>query len=235
MKRTLCIGDVHGHHDRLHALLEQEGVVDGAERVATDVEVIQLGDLGHFGYGQTRAKDHAAWCSLERGWLDLVLWGNHDRAVMDRKHRFAGYESPRTETFALMWEAAGAGKVKLAVARHGYLLTHAGLHPQWETALHATAASAEDVADLLDSGTPELRQAIDSISRHRGGMSREGGILWRDESEPLSATWPQVFGHTRGGTVRVQGDSYCVDVGDAHNGRLAALWLPEKRIAQVQL
>ena len=31
------------------------------------------------------------------------------------------------------------------------------------------------------------------------------------------------------------GDSYCVDVGDPFNGRLAAIWLPEETVVEVNL
>jgi hypothetical protein len=57
-KPTLVIGDVHGHLDRLTALLEQEEVIarndsDGYDRVNHDVRVVQVGDLGHFGADYT--------------------------------------------------------------------------------------------------------------------------------------------------------------------------------------
>lgn len=78
---TLVIGDVHGHYDRLEALLTQEGIVgscanckgtgesgesapwdglcsncqgDGIARINHDVKVVQLGDLAHNGSGQSQ-------------------------------------------------------------------------------------------------------------------------------------------------------------------------------------
>src|ERR1035438_3170973 len=81
-RRTLVIGDCHGHLDRLEALLLQEGIIrecadSGPVRYNREVEVVQLGDLGH--YGDTQARDRSIWAHAP-SWLDVILWGNHDRS-----------------------------------------------------------------------------------------------------------------------------------------------------------
>src|SRR5271165_5087096 len=110
-KKTLAIGDVHGHLDRLETLLLQEGIIDvDGTRINDDVEVVQLGDLGHFG-SQTKGEDKLTW-ETAPSWLDVILWGNHDRAVIERKHVFGGYATPYPETEDVMKAQVEFGKLK---------------------------------------------------------------------------------------------------------------------------
>jgi hypothetical protein len=247
-KRTLVIGDCHGHRDRLVALLKQEGILEecpdsGIVRRTHDVEVVQLGDLGHF--GATQAKDRAIWESGLK-WLDVILWGNHDRAVVDNSaHFFVGYQEPFPETVELLKEAAKSGQLRLAHEAHGFLLTHAGLHSVYKYN-KAPQGTAAEIATWLNDREREGSQdkdfvAIrDAVSATRGGRSTHGGILWRDCSESLHKPVRQVFGHSSKEKVRKyeskgMGDSFCVDVGNQFNGRLAAIWLPDETIVEVKL
>jgi hypothetical protein len=232
-KLVLAIGDVHGHVDRLRALLEQEGIIDWTgKRIRDDVTVVQLGDLGHFGQ-DTKDKDLQAY-QLANDAIDIVLWGNHDRACVDSRHAFAGYSPPFVEACDEMAKLGSAHV--LAYAAHGYLLTHAGLHP---SALPDEEYTDEvKVAEVLCEGGDTT--AVNAVSRSRGGRSMFGGILWRDADEDLDSGFRQVFGHTaRYGEVLTydadEGTSYCVDVGNKTNGKLAGIWLPSERIVQVQL
>lgn len=233
--RTLVIGDVHGHVDRLAALLEQEGIIDGeGNRVDRACRVIQLGDLGHFGTTGDATGDHACWRSVGE-WIDLVLWGNHDRAAVDRRHAFAGYARPLAPLPSVLNHHEREGRVRFAAASHGHLLTHAGVH-----AAHAVwldVDNAENAAGQLNQVAWHrvFGDVVNAIGRSRGGRNDAGGILWRDFDEPLADHWPQVFGHTRGDDVRRVGDSWCIDVGSRDNGRLAGLWLPDLRIVEVDV
>jgi hypothetical protein len=88
---TLVIGDVHGHDDRLEALLLQEGLIDSdGRRLRTNCRIIQLGDLGHYGWNGDEDGDRRCWAYARR-WINVVLWGNHDRATVDAGHAFSGY------------------------------------------------------------------------------------------------------------------------------------------------
>jgi len=258
-KPTLCIGDTHGHLDRLEALLLQEGIIrdcvdSGPVRVNKDVEVVQLGDLGHYG-SDTKARDRSIWAQAP-AWLDVILWGNHDRAVFEPQHFFGGYSEPFPETKEMIKRASEEGdpnrngvgnKLKLAHEAHGYLLTHAGLHAFF---------SHQDVDEELKTDPWELAQWLnvndregnrwptflpirDNVSISRQGRATAGGILWRDASESLYKGFPQVFGHSAKPKVRQYQckthTSYCVDVGNQFNGRLAGIWLPEMRIVEVEL
>jgi hypothetical protein len=244
MKPVLAIGDVHGHYDRLKALLLQEGVIDETNaRTDLDVTTVQLGDLGHFG-ADTSGSDLLCYqAAVDDLWLDVVLWGNHDRAVVDTaKHCFSGYAEPRQETKYLQQALATACRMRLAFEAHGFLLTHAGVHPRIKYNKGMPNEAKTDpvaFAKWVDDHWKDDSAVVDAVSRHRGGSSDVGGILWRDANEKLCSSYRQVFGHTQGDKVRKydseRGWSYCIDVGTQHNGRLAAIWLPEERIVEVDL
>lgn len=265
--RTLVIPDLHGHHDRLIALLGQEGLLgpcpdcdatgdrpdgmcarchgDGVVRTQRDsVEVVLLGDVGHFGAREVGVGDLLCW-QAARDLADVVLWGNHDRAVVDPLHEFSGFLAPHAEVRSIIDDLRADGRLRLAHHASGHLLTHAGLAPQAAAQLSTSARQslAGCVAELnaLD-GRPH--PAVDAIGPLRGGeRSAWGGILWRDWREDIDDRWPQICGHTRAELCRTRPDAvqrtvhthWCLDVADQHNGRLTALWLPELKLAQVDL
>lgn len=273
-KPVLAIGDCHGHLDRLEALLLQEGIIgpcslcegsgdlgvnssmsfcpacdgNGTARLNHDVVVVQLGDLGHFGVTGSPTGDDMIYQYADK-WIDVFLWGNHDRAVLHSSHAFSGYLRPLPQTIHRMRLLMHEGRYKLAYAAHGFLLTHAGLHKQFkynnvfellkiDPAAMAFWLNEEDSRE--DDQQPMEFMAIrDAIGRHRGGASPFGGILWRDASESLFQGYRQIFGHSAKDKVRKyqtpRGYSYCIDVGQANNGRLAAIWLPEERIVEVKV
>jgi hypothetical protein len=177
-----------------------------------------------------------------RRWLDYVLWGNHDRAVIDKNHTFGGYIEPTVETFRVMQKLRDEGRMILSYAAHGFLLTHAGLHKQFKFNDSPPEAKTDPVAfanwcnanlDLNNNGI------VDAISHSRGGRSAYGGILWRDASESLFPGFRQVFGHSSKPKVRryenEAGWSFCIDVGDKDNGRLVGIWLPSEKVVEVNL
>jgi hypothetical protein len=288
MSRVFAIGDVHGHFDRLEALLLKAGLVDRCDHCDGTGEVwepqaeeypehtlmvecgncygegwarvggpdrpivVQLGDLGHFGVTGSPTGDLLCW---QQGliWLDVILWGNHDRAVFDPvAHSFTGYVSPGRETKDLMDLAYETEQLRVAYAAHGYLLTHAGLHKQWKHQKGVSFAKDDPEAlaawlneedrKYLDDGAPRADPnaiaLVAAIGYQRGGRAPAGGVLWRDASESLYDGFPQVFGHTKGGKIRQYQNkaghtSYCVDLGSPDNGRLAGAWLPDLEFVEV--
>lgn len=229
MKRTFVIGDVHGNFDRLVALIDEQ------DATARDVEIVQLGDLGQFS-ADTLGNDPRAYeAAIEL--IDVVLWGNHDRAVVDPAHHaFQGFSPPAPETAEHMATLQATGEMRMAHHAHGHLLTHAGVHPAFETQLPADPAAAAAAINRAAEHKQDPVALWDNGSAYRGFAGQmPGGILWRDIREPLSDRWRQIFGHSRGDTVRNENGHWCVDVGSRDNGRLAGLWLPELRIAEVAL
>jgi len=214
MSRIFAIGDVHGHVDRLEKLLAKAGVTK-------DDTVVQLGDLGNFGRDATQ--DYECY-ALARDNKFIVLWGNHDRAVVSNASWFRGYTEPNVRLHDLMFEVAPRWFHK----EHGVLFTHAGLHPAY------VKYHPSDEYPVF-SGEPvnENASIFTDIGPYRGGMARQGGILWRDAREPLWNGIVQVFGHTRGAIRRYHEKSYCIDVGDKYNGNLAGMWIPDFKVVAV--
>jgi len=185
------IGDVHGHFDRLQALLDKAGVTSSDE-------VIQLGDLGHFGFDTQQGDAECFASALDLKRPDIVLWGNHDRAVIEPLlHAFRGFRPPHTLVVKSMRELEANGRLVVAAARHGYLLTHAGLHPEYFDAdktpdPESQAALLNKLASDTFGGDNEVYPAVHGIHHDRGGRDAAGGILWRDYGEPL-APIPQIL------------------------------------------
>ena len=229
--RTLVFGDVHGHKDRLINLLKQEGVMtEGGERSEMECEVISLGDLGDFGR-RSAANDLYCYELVKDGLIDLVLWGNHDRAVMDNLHEFGGYRKPAPTIRHLMKSLEVNGKMKFAHAIHGYLLTHAGLHAEFDDIPKPNGLDATDVYDVADylnqkSQNGIIDACLNNVGHCRGGNARYGGILWRDFNEPLYGKVPQIFGHSSNETVQeVSKGSYDLDT--SKHGKVSGVWLPD--------
>jgi predicted phosphodiesterase len=229
MNSTFVIGDVHGHLRELKLLLDKSGAT-------REDEIIQLGDLGHYG-AETSHDDLHTWLfAIEQN--ITVLWGNHEAATAPTlSHRFRGYVEPHPETFRAMREK----RMEFAAARHGVLLTHAGMHPNWGSfSGSATPEMVTILARLLNRSCAywtNWSDTRDSISQFRGGWNPAGGLLWRDAREPL-ADVPQIFGHSRGSDIRVydqpRGRSLCIDVCDkTAEPNLVGVWLPSGRIVAV--
>jgi hypothetical protein len=247
---TFVIPDCHGHFDRLEALLLQEQIIDGTNRINHDVTVVQLGDLGHFGESGSPTGDLLCYRAACNGWIDIVLWGNHDRALVDRTHAFKGFQKPNAETLSHVDTLRDEKRLVMAYEADGYLLTHAGLHSSFkhqkvhpdiktDPAAFAKWINHNDVEYLNDEELnfdPQSVSVRDAISAKRGGYSQTGGILWRDSSESLFDGYPQVFGHSCGDSVRSYSDKhYCIDVGSQYNGRLVGVWLPTMDFTEVNL
>ena len=237
MDNVFVIGDVHGHIDRLEALLKQEGLLawchlcqgsglrhpadlasqcekclgEGTLRVREDVTVIQLGDLGHFGVDGSPTADLLAYKYVTKNrWADVVLWGNHDRALVDPNHAFGGFTGARMNREVghyiniLMEE----GRLMLAMEAHDFLITHAGLAAAFKqqkvpAQLKTDPAAFADWINDEDEKFLETKECDknawgirDAISRKRGGSGSVGGILWRDIDENLYDGFRQVFGHS---------------------------------------
>lgn len=214
--RTFCIADVHGHNDRLVELLLKANI----EPNHPAVEIVQLGDLIHAGI-DTREGDEIC-LELAKIYNMTLLWGNHDLACVDPgAHSFRGYCPPTTRSMSLLTR-----QHYFALERHGYLLTHAGLHP-WYNPLKVEAGETSRL--INDSFGFPITQ---DIGPARGGPDFRGGVVWRDDSEDLCDI-PQVYGHTRGDIRNHGSNRYCLDTGSKTNGSLVGLWLPDLKLVAV--
>jgi hypothetical protein len=214
VNKAFVIGDVHGHLDRLENLLSKVSPTQ-------EDKIIQLGDLGHFGYENPTADILTYKYAIDH--KINVLWGNHDYATVSPEHRFAGYKRPVDSFYPLLREVGP----KIATISHGYLLSHAGLHPSFAP---ATPLTNEELLIYIETNV-DLQ---DTIGRSRGGYSLFGGILWRDDAEDLWTGIPQIFGHTSSSTIRKEGLSFCIDIGKKDGNSLAGIWLPSLEIIKVE-
>lgn len=232
---TFVIGDVHGRADLLAKLLTKAEIIDNAGMIRRDdVQVVQVGDLVDLGKHSTDEADGAA-LVLARMFNMVCLWGNHERGYVDPEHTFTTLRPVKLEM------ATAVLKVNrlLAVAAHGYLITHAGVNT-----LYGDIPADPVLAAAAINESPWAAPVVHDIGFRRGGTSAEGGILWRDDNhESLSLAFPQIYGHTAG-LIRpslqrwdIDTDertySYCVDADSKKSGRLAGIWLPSLRVVAV--
>jgi hypothetical protein len=272
------VGDLHGHLPRLQALLLAENLIgvcdcsdkqnDSCEHCYNGLEpinreetaVLLLGDVIHADEAsQERDLDclKGAVC-----WVDVILWGNHDRAVFQDQHTFGNYAPPLLATRQLLNKLHSRGRLLLAASVYGTLLTHAGLHEQWGS---QTAEAAHDNPQTLAisfnsqdqqwfANRAEPMPMRDDVGAIRGGDSPCGGILWRHIKEPLYDGFPQVFGHSADQTnhliryggahawnpvLRQEQDSLCIDIG-GRGGQpgdecLAGIYLPDGALVRADL
>jgi hypothetical protein len=218
--------------------------------------------VAHNGGGASPTGDQLTWQYANR-WADYILWGNHDRAVVDKAHAFNGYLPPKAATYDIMKKIYDEGRLLLAYEAHGYLLTHAGLHVNWRN--HDVSIDKSNpavVAEWINQGNTFIDEIVDTqvkdvrdcVSYKRGGRADAGGILWRDINEKLYNEFPQVFGHSadhlrqvrycNGNTFSrspeaINSKSFCIDVGGKGDKPseecLAGIWLPSEKVVKVNL
>lgn len=114
------------------------------------------------------------------------------------------------------------------VERHGWLLSHAGMHPdflpgrddpKWDPGwLTAETKQARRNADAKQQD-----HWLFAVSKWRGGDHRIGGPFWLDwnEFDDGPTVPPQIVGHTPGSQVRTRFRSYNLDTCSEHVALLA--------------
>jgi len=211
-------------------------------------EIILLGDLLDAKSQGARHPDSVRdTLSIARGLLQrqdpptTLLWGNHDWKYWADRRELEGRVPPRVGDFdffvsrdlavstvdALMkgGEAGGGNHFSiwrehavLGVARRGWLLTHAGVHPS----LWPRNAGLEEGIETLNRTMERLKREAGPDDPHpllgagpaRGGFHEVGGPLWLDFVEEFvdGLPFPQLVGHTRNRDVIQKNRSYCIDV-----------------------
>lgn len=230
---VVIVGDIHGRPDLLEGVLVAAGAArrrGGALERTKGVEVIQLGDLLHVGYDSLTG-DRECLAALGR-LVDVALIGNHEAAMIGGP-TFRGYFLTPGLRDDYLQAIAGGLVVPAAVRRHA-LITHAGLVPR-AFGGRPNPPRADRALDLLleaweDRGAGAA--VFNAVGQLRGGWSDRGGVLWRDDREPLSGAFPQVYGHTprHRPTFRLGGRyghwSARLDVGAGLRGQSVAMRIP---------
>jgi len=234
--KTLIIPDIHHKFKVAEEIIADEG---------PDMTVFLGDYFDDFGDTPEAAGMTADWLadSLERGRNDgsrVHMVGNHDLQYMTGGNgRFlcSGYSDAKRDAIDVAgidwgllrmyyWIGKGSNEAYDGGSKGrgiGWLCTHAGFTNRLFEQQRRN--KSDTVMDVLKGADADLHSACDDTVSHpflqvghiRGGRpGNVGGLLWCDysEFEDIPCT-RQVFGHTRGGSVRHAASSdsehYCID------------------------
>jgi hypothetical protein len=240
-ERRLIVGDTHGDHASLRAILELGGAVDSKGAKLPNVWSCHIGDVIHAGHGVQG--DDTRCLELALSVFDCLILGNHETPYTHGLGRFAGMNES-LDCQALVKRSVDEGRWTPATSVDGFLVVHAGLHP--EIAFRASsleevrqrgflndpsevaAALRDGFAARVAGGRPE--PVFDGVARGRGGRDPHGGIFWCDWGDLMKGHMKrpspvaQIVGHTPRRHVQSTADGrfWCLDVGAALSGRLGA-------------
>ncbi len=213
----VVVGDVHAREGVLRALLVALGALDSRGRRRRGFWIVQVGDLLD---RRASPDDNLETARLAVGSLDVVLAGNHEVELLTE---------PASAHGAALSTLSSQGWPHAAAALGGWLVTHAGVHPELS---HDLPRSAEEcVFEINDRWHRRSRPAVgdplfDWVGPAKGGLAPYGGLFWRADSEwtPGARTpWGQICGHAPQARPRlVAGPRWLIDVG-ASGSKLAAL------------
>lgn len=169
-----------------------------------------------------------------------LLWGNHDWKYWSFRREIEQIGEEMRESFefyalndlsiltvdVLMEPDAETGRrpidlwgghAVLAVERHGWLITHAGVHPSlWPEGKSLKEGVAElnrAMRPLVADPPTDYSHPLLGAGPPRGGYHPVGGPLWLDFVEEFvdDLPFPQAVGHTRCPDVLQNGRSFCLD------------------------
>jgi hypothetical protein len=213
----VVIGDVHARENALRALLARLGVLDSRSRRRAGFWIVQVGDLLD---RRARPEANLRTARLAAAALDVVVAGNHEVDML---------ADPVSRHGAALATLAARGWPLAAAEVGGWVITHAGIHPELT---HGLPRRAEDcAAEINDRWHRRSPQHIgdplfDWVGPARGGISPYGGLFWQSHSEwpPKGHTpWGQICGHVPQPRPRLlPGPRWLIDLG-AEGPRLAAL------------
>lgn len=216
----IVVGDVHARADVLRALLGALGVLDSRGRRREGFWVVQVGDLL-----DRRATPEAnmGTARLAADALDVVLAGNHEVRMLAERH--PRHRAPLAALGTCGWPLAAA-------ELGGWIVTHAGIHPELT---HGLPRRAEDcVAEINHRWHKRSRSQLvhplfDWVGPGRHGVSPYGGLFWSAQSEwppQVRTPWGQICGHLPQARPRLlPGPRWLIDVGSTGSS-LAALMRP---------
>jgi hypothetical protein len=213
----VAVGDVHARADVLRALLAALGALDSRGRRRRGFWIVQVGDLLD---RRATAEANLRTARLAAEAFDVVLAGNHEVEML---------AEPGSTYGRALATLANQGWPHAAAALRGWLLTHAGVHPELT---HDLPRQAEECAVVINDRWHRRSTAgpgeplFDWVGPARGGTAPYGGLFWRADSEwpPYGRTpWGQICGHVPQPRPRLlPGPLWLIDVG-ARESRLAAL------------
>ncbi|MER2563814.1 MAG: metallophosphoesterase [Myxococcaceae bacterium] len=205
--RTLVIGDVHGCFDELVELLQVSGWTK-ADRL------VFAGDL------VAKGPDSRAVVALAREHKALGVLGNHDAHVLKaREGNASALKGTHREVANALseddWRYLELLPLWLDFPELNTLVVHAGLLPN--------VPVTEQPRHLLLN--------LRSIDAEGHGSTRVSG------GRPWAELWPGprfvIFGHDALRKLQHHPHALGLDTGCVYGGQLSAVWLPERRLVQV--
>jgi len=206
--------------DRHH----QVDIIEDYIQSSYPTEVIFLGDYFDDWNDYEKQVEHTAtWLKQSLGWNNRIhLLGNHDISYMSHNTALcSGWTEHKQDIIDKIICPDEWKKMKLFEYRHGYLLSHAGIHPSIFS--HPILGINEDqVTSMCNKAIFDLESGIVNPvlnSGHaRGGPNRIGGILWLDWNHEFITCYDsnnneikQIVGHTAQFEPRQKDSSWCLD------------------------
>jgi len=213
----VVLGDVHAREHVLAGMLGALGVLDAGAQRRRDFWLVQVGDLLD---RRASADANLRTARLAAEALDVVIAGNHEAQML----------ADRGSTHAAALTTLGTrGWPHAAAEIGGWLVTHAGVHPELSHGLPRRAGPcAAEINDQWHRRAPRgaWHPLFDWVGPERGGTAPYGGVFWGNPSEwpPRARTpWSQICGHMPQPRPRLlAGPRWLIDVG-SHGTRLGAL------------
>lgn len=213
MKDVFCFGDAHSHYKSVLKLLQQEGLVDkhgGRHRQNPQVTVVSLGDLAN-GVASSRDEDLKALGLLE-GIVDYMCLGNHESPYLNFPAFNGFFMFPEIKD--KIRELTVNEVIVPCIAVSDILLSHAGVAKRLGENFATAQSAAQSVTNAFRYA-PGQSPILQNISMRRGGMAKEGGILWSDWAEPKCQKFTQIVGHTVGSDIRYYTHGKSAKLGEA--------------------
>lgn len=211
--KTVFVGDIHGKWEMVEKALAMDG------------KKIFLGDF--IDSWNRSVEDHKKCYDLyfeahKKGEADAVF-GNHELSYLIPEHQCSGWDEGRKALIVHYKDQIWDSFKPYILLDTDFLVSHGGLtEPLWDNA----NLTLETLPKWLDDGWKDVKSPVHNIGHCRGGMNSWGGIFWAtwgEDFHPIPEL-TQVVGHTRGKTIRQDGNNFCVDCLD---------WTPEFLILDV--
>lgn len=226
------VGDVHGHVDKLHAVLEQlQALPDFEQRWLVFIgDFVDRGPdpkgavdlflsvLKHHPRTTAIAGNHEFAMGAALGWLpvaDFTHWGERWVAHYDAETTFESYGAPHGDIAALAQKAPQRHRELLAglpwaVWHPQFVFVHAGLDP----------ATPFDVQRRI------LDQKDFTLNHPQWLCSKS----YVDTDPPPDCPVPVVSGHVKVPAVQIRPRRILIDTCGGFDGDLSCVLLPEKRV-----
>jgi hypothetical protein len=202
------VGDIHGKADLVQKALGCDG------------QIVFVGDLLDASH-RTENLDFTLCLDLvieavNKGKAQAVF-GNHELSYALPQHATNKYDPVCSQLIRASWPIMEDVFKPYIFLKPDFLVTHAGFSNHLLTEMRQIGVkSFQEYVEKVPDWFHDRFSPLHWVGYRRGGNNPVGGIYWcdfRSEFEPVLGL-NQVFGHTRGQTIRFNENAYCVDVLD---------------------